>query len=478
MASNNTQSTLAPLLAQISPDEVVFRDSPSYSSLAAPFTASDDDHPAVVLTPRSTESLVRIVRFLYATDLDFNIRGQGLRKASARDVLISTTHFRDFAYNAETKEVTIGAGYNWIEVVEKLEKVDATHTIVAARTPHIGVAGCVQLGGFSWMSCEFGCISDPLNFLDAEVVLYDGRVVMASEEEGLLFAMRGGGCGFGYVTKLILRVHPYPQKIYSGNIIIPRTGLPIIARGMADFAAKNTDPRVTMFLMLLRDEVLDSMHADDDVKGPPSDAPLVLQVYDAHGLAHARKQFEFALQIPGAIENTRETGALGVMSMQRNVLGLRGKMSNSWATMSIPHLSYDTIMRAATWSDSLQQYGGSIPSCSVLLLECFTVCPYVQGSAQDCAWPRPAEIKHTLLISSGARADAPIEELELARRLAIAAPQKILEEGLKATVSPQGMEDFHDPLETYGDHHNKLVDLRRKYDPKRKFKGLIGHEYR
>lgn len=47
------------------------------------------------------------------------------------------------------------------------------------------------------MSSEYGGISDPINFLDAEVVKYDGTVAMASQEPGLLWSLRGGGGGFG-----------------------------------------------------------------------------------------------------------------------------------------------------------------------------------------------------------------------------------------------------------------------------------------
>lgn len=47
------------------------------------------------------------------------------------------------------------------------------------------------------MSTKYGCVCDPENFLDAEVVKHDGTVVMASQEPDLLWALRGGGGGFG-----------------------------------------------------------------------------------------------------------------------------------------------------------------------------------------------------------------------------------------------------------------------------------------
>lgn len=72
-----------------------------------------------------------------------------------------------------------------------------SNLVLVARTPAIGVAGAILNGGLSWMSTEYGCISDPINFLDAEVVKYDGSVVMASQEPELLWALRGSGGGYG-----------------------------------------------------------------------------------------------------------------------------------------------------------------------------------------------------------------------------------------------------------------------------------------
>jgi hypothetical protein len=61
----------------------------------------------------------------------------------------------------------------------------------------VSVGGTITTGGFGWLSGDLGCISDPKNLLDVEVVKYDGSVVWASSEPELLWAIRGGGGGFG-----------------------------------------------------------------------------------------------------------------------------------------------------------------------------------------------------------------------------------------------------------------------------------------
>lgn len=69
--------------------------------------------------------------------------------------------------------------------------------MVGARCPYVGVVGSTLTGGLSWLSHEFGLSSDPHNLLDALIVLADGSLTWASNDPGLLWALRGGGGNFG-----------------------------------------------------------------------------------------------------------------------------------------------------------------------------------------------------------------------------------------------------------------------------------------
>ncbi|CAG8643442.1 3637_t:CDS:2, partial [Cetraspora pellucida] len=78
--------------------------------------------------------------------------------------------------------------------------------------PYVGVGGLILGGGMGHLSREFGCSSD--NILDAQIVLANGTVVNnAKEYPELLWAIRGAGnAGYGIVTALTLRIYPI-QKI-------------------------------------------------------------------------------------------------------------------------------------------------------------------------------------------------------------------------------------------------------------------------
>ena len=68
---------------------------------------------------------------------------------------------------------------------------------MGARQAYVSVAGTILTGGLSWLSGEFGLISDPANLLDAHLVLSSGKSIWASQDPDLLWAMRGGGGNFG-----------------------------------------------------------------------------------------------------------------------------------------------------------------------------------------------------------------------------------------------------------------------------------------
>lgn len=69
--------------------------------------------------------------------------------------------------------------------------------MVGARCTYVGVGGSILSGGISWLSSEKGLAADPHNMLDAKVVMTDGRILWASTEPELLWALRGGGGSFG-----------------------------------------------------------------------------------------------------------------------------------------------------------------------------------------------------------------------------------------------------------------------------------------
>lgn len=191
------QDQLNHISSLLSPSEIINPDAKTYAFESLPWAAQHQKHPALVIRPQTIESLSKVVAFLSSTDLAFAVRGHGYGNSSAADVLISMTAFDSFDFDRENKTVTLGAGQPWASYYQRMDEMAPDWTIVACRTPCIGVSGSVLHGGFSWLSAEYGCASDPNNMLDTQVMKLDGSVVWASAEPDLLWSLRGGGGGFG-----------------------------------------------------------------------------------------------------------------------------------------------------------------------------------------------------------------------------------------------------------------------------------------
>lgn len=189
---------------------------------------------------------------------------------------------------------------------------------MGARTPCIGVGGSTLCSGFSWLSHEYGCVSDPANMLDAEVVLADGSVVWASENPDLMWALRGTEGGFGIVTRFKFSVKRFEENghIWGGPILVPRNGIKEVSEGIARMCARtDVHPKVGLFLYVMRKELMTF------IAGGGNEDMLVVHAYSGLGEELGRKDFDWSLKLKGAIDMTKAN-----MTM-RDVTNLQGEFA-------------------------------------------------------------------------------------------------------------------------------------------------------
>jgi hypothetical protein len=131
--------------------------------------------------------------------------------------------------------------------------------------------------------------------------------------------MRGTETGFAIATQFKFRARPYPENgsIWAGPILIPRGKVDDVAKGIMTMVRRGEEgqmsPKVSMFLYVLRKELLYSLGVDQDV--------LVIHAHDSRGEKTGREEFKWALEMGGAIDQTKA----GLT--QRQVAGLQGEFT-------------------------------------------------------------------------------------------------------------------------------------------------------
>jgi FAD/FMN-containing dehydrogenase len=113
-----------------------------------------------------------------------------------------------------------------------------------------GVGGLTLGGGIGHLTRTLGLSID--NLLEAEVVLGDGSLVMASESENpdLFWALRGGGGNFGVATSFTFRLSPIATVVVAGPMLWHMDRAGEVLRWYTDFISEQPDELNGFFAFL------------------------------------------------------------------------------------------------------------------------------------------------------------------------------------------------------------------------------------
>jgi len=355
----STPTTIALLKNLLPPSQIHEPGTPSYLAQSLPWSQHAEANPKFVITPSTLPSLQSTLKLLYSDpSLDFAVRNTGTGSASARDVILSMQGFKDFVFDEGAQIVTLGAGLDWGEVEVLMAAQAPGWALVGARCGWVGVAGGALVGGYSWLSHEFGLISDPQNLLDVQVVLRDGRVVWASEEEDgeLLWGLRGGGGNFGVVSTLKMRARRYREEIFAGMAFLPYERLEEVGRWVEGMVEREKDPKLAFAVTN---------------QGPGTGRPaqgarpgIAIYLFDANGEEHARsKEYGFGELL--AMEGIEVLGGMvplsGMTKLADNYRSYQG-VNKFWGSAPLLNEKVDAGLIARVWA----WYEKSIEACPEL----------------------------------------------------------------------------------------------------------------
>jgi FAD/FMN-containing dehydrogenase len=232
------QSTVIDQLREQVRGDVIAPDDEGYDEARAVYNAMIDRRPAVIVRAANAGDVMAAVNLARENQLDLAVRGGGHSVpgfGTCDDgVVIDLSGMRGVRVDPVASTARAEGGATWGDFNA------ATYPFGLATTGGIisttGVAGLTLGGGIGYLTRGFGLSLD--NLISVDIVTADGRFMVASEHENedLFWALRGGGGNYGVVTSLEFRLHPV-KDIYGGPMFFELSEVENVLTFFRDFIA-------------------------------------------------------------------------------------------------------------------------------------------------------------------------------------------------------------------------------------------------
>jgi FAD/FMN-containing dehydrogenase len=196
---------------------------PGYADTCTLFNSMIERRPRLVARCAAPDDVIASIAFARDHSLKVAVRAGGHsvigRSLCDDGLVLDLRGMRDVDVDPQRRVARIGGGATWAEV----DRATQAHGLATTggRVSTTGVGGLTLGGGSGWLERKHGLACD--NLVAAELVTSEGELVRASEEENseLLWALRGGGGGFGVLTTLEMRLHPVGPEVMAGLVLHP-----------------------------------------------------------------------------------------------------------------------------------------------------------------------------------------------------------------------------------------------------------------
>jgi len=210
-----------------------------------------DKRPTLIARCRGTADVVDAITLARDTGLEISVRGGGHnvagRAVTDGGLMIDLAEMKGMHVDPGARTIRAQGGVLWSE----FNREAAVHglAVTGGAISSTGIAGLTLGGGLGWLMGVHGLAAD--NLISVELVTADGEVlnVTADSHPDLLWALKGGGGNFGVATSLEYQLHPLRQ-IVGGLVAHPFEAAGELLRFYRDFTRSQPD-ELTVFAALV-----------------------------------------------------------------------------------------------------------------------------------------------------------------------------------------------------------------------------------
>jgi FAD/FMN-containing dehydrogenase len=433
---------------------VLTPDDPNYHEARQIWNGMIDRRPALIVQPADAADVAPAIRFARDNALAISIRGAGHNIAGNAvcngGVMIDFSSMRNVRVDAGKKRAYVDPG----ATLGDLDNATQQHGLATpvGINSTTGVAGLTLGGGFGWLTRKHGMTID--NLTSAEVVTADGKKLRASDKENaeLFWALRGGGGNFGVVTEFEFALHSVGPEILAGLIVFPFAQAKQVLTRYRRFA--DTAPEDVSVWFVLRQApplpfLPEKVHGKEIVAVP---------IFYAGAAAEGGKLAE-RLRTFGDVLG-EHVGAQPYTQWQKAFDPLLAPGArNYWKSHNFAELSDGAL-------DAMIEYSGKLPSP-----QCEIFVGHIAGAFNRVA-PGATAYAHRdckFVMNVHARWESPAQDascIDWARAFFNASAPYA---SAGAYVNFMTEEEGNRVAAAYGPNYDRLVQLKRRYDPENVF---------
>lgn len=194
-----------------------------YDDARTIWNAMIDRRPAVIVRCAGVADVITAIKFGRDQGLRIAVHGCGHNIAGTSvcddGLMIDLSEMNDVRIDPVARRAYVGPGATLGDFDHEAQAFGLATPVGINSTT--GIAGLTLGGGFGWLSRKYGHTID--NLVSAEVITAEGKRVVASAEENedLFWGIRGGGGNFGIATQFVFALHPVGPEVFSGLIVFP-----------------------------------------------------------------------------------------------------------------------------------------------------------------------------------------------------------------------------------------------------------------
>jgi hypothetical protein len=227
--------------------QLVLPEDAAYEEVRQLWNGRVQTRPAALVRCADAQDVVHTVRWVRSQGLALSVRGGGHdfagRALCEEGVVIDCSQMRAVTVDPEARTARIQGGATAGDLINVAQKDGLATT--TGTVSSVGMAGLTLGGGYGPLMGKFGLAAD--NLLSAQVVTAEGQLVTASatEHADLLWGLRGAGGNFGVVVSLEYRLHPI-ATVLSGLLLYPLGQASAVLRFYDEFITTAPDELTIM----------------------------------------------------------------------------------------------------------------------------------------------------------------------------------------------------------------------------------------